>query len=222
MTSPLLALFLAAAVPTTPPPAVPATAPPPAVERISIGGTGIAVPVPAGYCPPQGNEVSVIAMVNAADTINDTPLALVSCRPGVGALDDYYLFKTTKTAVALELSRPVLLAGLGPAFKTLDTKALMDKAKSALKDGFGDSISVSDGTIAPAGQDDVCGYMAGILGVEANGQKGRIAIALCVTTIKRKLVTINHYEPASAKRSQAQMLADVRSFADRMIAANEK
>jgi hypothetical protein len=212
----LTALMLAAAVPATPPPVAPAE------QRFAIGTTGIILPTPPGYCVPQGNAEAAIAMVNAADTMNDTPAALVSCRPGVQPLADYYLFKSPKQAVAAELSRPVLLAGLGPAFKALDMNQVMDKVKSSLKDGFGDSITIGEGSMAPAGQDGVCGYLLGSFTVAAAGQQERLVVALCVTTIKRKVININHYEPAAAGRSQAQMLADVRAVADRMIAANEK
>ncbi|OSZ72361.1 hypothetical protein CAP39_03180 [Sphingomonas sp. IBVSS1] len=216
MTIALTALMLAAAVPATPPPVAPAE------QRFAIGATGIILPTPPGYCVPQGNAEAAIAMVNAADTMNDTPAALVSCGPGVQPLDDYYLFKSPKQATAFELSRPVLLAGLGPAFKALDMNEVMDKVKSSLKDGFGDSITVGEGSMAPAGQDGVCGYLLGSFTVEAGGRQVRLTAAVCVTSIKRKVININHYEPTSAGRSKVQMLADVRAMAERMIAANEK
>jgi hypothetical protein len=220
--SPLVvALALAAALPTAPNAAASAGSPA-SVERFTIGTTSIAVPLPAGYCVPDGDTAAATAMANAADTMNDTPLSLVSCRPGVGPLDDYYLFKTPKQASAVELSRPVLLAGLGPAFKALDMGQVMDKVKSSLKDGFGDSVTIGEGSMAPAGQDGVCGYLLGSFTVQAGGRQMRLVVALCVTAINRKVININHYEPASAGRSQAQMLADVRAIADRMIAANEK
>lgn len=176
MTIAFTALMLAAAVPATPPPVAPAE------QRFAIGATGIILPTPPGYCLPAGNAETAIAMVNAADTMNDTPAALVSCRPGVQPLDDYYLFKSPKQAATFELSRPVLLAG----------------------------------------QDQVCGYLLGSFTVEAGGRQERLTAAVCVTSIKRKVININHYEPTSAGRSKVQMLADVRAMAERMIAANEK
>lgn len=135
-----LALLFAAAVPTTSSPAKP-----PQVENPIIGKTSIAAPLPSGFCVPEGNEAVGIAMVNAADTMNDTPMALVSCGSGVKPMDDYCLFKSPKQAAAV-----------------------------------------------------------------------------CFTSINRKVLTINHFERASAQRSQAALLAHVRAIADRMIAANEK
>lgn len=213
--------LLAAAVAAVPSATAPVTPIPAPVETIAIGAVNLSVPVPAGYCVPEGETAVIVAMTNAADTMNDTPLALVSCRPGTRPLADYYLFKASKQVQGLELSRPVLLAGLGPAFKMLDSKAIMDKVKSSMKDSFGDSVSLTEGSITPAGQDDVCGYLSGVLTGQANGQQTRLAVAVCLTSVNRKVVSINHYEPAEANRGQAAMLADVRAIAERMIAANE-
>lgn len=201
--------------------AAPTATPTTTAAQFSIGPATLIMPVIAGYCPPEGDLATGLAMVNAADPVNDTPVSLVACRPGVPPMSEYYLIKSVKDFKAAELSRPVLLAGLGPAFKQLDTKALFEKAKEAMKDGLGGSITIGEGSISPSGQDDVCGYLLGTMTVQSAGGASKLVAAICITTVKHKIISINRYESADAKRTPLALLADVRAIAERMIATNE-
>lgn len=212
--APLLAGLMAATVP--------AVAPPPGVMTFSVHTTPLRLTLPAGYCAPAGAQESVAAMAAAADPLNDTLATVLKCGPPQEGFTDYFLIKVTKAQQALELSRPVMLAALGPAFRTLDSKAIMDQTKSAMKDSFGDSIALTEGSITPAGQDGVCGYLNGVLSVQAGDQAGKMTLTTCVTTVKRKIVAINHYRVGAPQGTQAERLAIVRRIADGMIADNEK
>lgn len=195
---------------------------PPTLLPFTVGKTDLRFVVPTGYCAPEGEAAAAIAMVNAADPANITPITVVSCRPGVVANADYYMVKATKQMLDGEFSRKVLLAGLGPAFKTFDSKTVMDQMRTAMKDNFGSSIKLGEGNIIPLGQDEVCGYLGGVIGVQSGSEQKKMAAVVCITSVKMKVLGFYHFQADSPTLNQANMLASARALAERTIAENEK
>lgn len=195
---------------------------PPTLLPFTVGKTDLRFVVPPGYCAPDGEAAVGLAMVNAADPMNITPITVVSCRPGVAPMADYYMVKATKSLLDVEFSRKVLLAGLGPAFKTFDFKPVMDQVRTAMNDNFGSSIKLGEGTIVPLGQDDVCGYLGGVVSIQAGAEQKKIAAVVCITSVKMKMLNFYRFQADSPKLNQADMLASARALAERTIAENEK
>jgi hypothetical protein len=199
-----------------------ASATPAGVVDFTVNTTPLRLSLPAGYCTPTGQLESVAAMMAAADNLNVTLATLATCGAPQAAFNDYFLVKAVKDSLPMELSRPVLMAGLGPAFKAVDGKAVLDHTRSAMKESFGDALTVTDGAIGPVGQDGVCGYLAGVMGVKSGETEAKVTLTSCVTSVKRKVIAIHHYRVGLPQGTQAERLAVVRRVADRMIAENEK
>jgi hypothetical protein len=199
-----------------------ATQAPASAIAIKIATTELRLTPPESHCVPIGEGAAVAQVMEAADTLNLTLATLVDCRPGAQPYRSYYLVKTPRGALLSTIQRPELMAQLGPAFQAIDLAALQKQVDSGLTTALGRDLKLDVGSIKPAGQDEVCGYLAGELRMTgADGKPAAVTMAGCMTTVRGKLLTIYHYQPAGSESGLAKHLAVVRAVADRMIADNE-
>jgi hypothetical protein len=185
--------------------------------RFQVTGVEIALPVPKGYCEPQGHGIAVAQLVAASDDDNVTDLTLHQCGDETRFVD-YYILKTTKVMLTVAVSREELIAAMVDALDDPAVKASVDPAKlnPEIERGFagvtGQKLSV-DTSVRWVGHDDVCVYLAGT--VTFKDPKGDSARAMsgCMTAVGGRAVNIYRYSDGADPKNAARYLADVKAMA---------
>ena len=204
----LLAVSVAASVVS-----VPARAQQGGTAEFSIGTVNYTVPIPAGYCLPEGARQIELARYGASlDKENVTPLTLYSCGPSA-SMSDYVLVKTptaltsTRITLANILQDPQFARAEKPSAQT----GVEDTLEGALAEQTGKDIAVST-AVAALGHDDVCGLIGG--SVTATGDRViHVSLGGCMTSLGDRAFVVFFYadgnDPATVKR----LMAKARVFA---------
>ncbi len=196
--------------------ALPALAQDTQTARFQVTGVEVALPIPKGFCMPQGKGAIVAQLLAASDTVNVTHLTLNSC-DAQAADTDYYLFKTTRSVLAIQMSRKEWIAALleyleDPAVKNaIDPAKIGPEAEREFEKVFGQKASVG-GDITWLGHDEACVYLGGVISFETEGVRYKRAVSGCMTAVGGRSVNIYRYSeglPANATR----YLADVKAVA---------
>jgi hypothetical protein len=163
--------------------ATPASAQDAETARFQVTGVEISVPIPKGYCLPQGRGVTVAQLVAASDNANVTDLTLHQCGDETRFVD-YYLLKTTKSLLALNISRGELIAAMVEALDDPAVKASIDPARlspeieRSFSEVTGQKTAITSG-LRWVGHDDVCIYLAGIVTFKGEAGESRRAVSGC-------------------------------------------
>jgi hypothetical protein len=179
-----------------------------------VGGVAFSMQIPDGYCLPSGKMADIAQLLAAGDTVNTTDLMLTRCDGEVLKwANDYTFVKTPSTALLATVDRATLLTQLGLAFgKTLDTKSWRDTAAKSMSDITGTKIDIS-GTFAPRGKDDMCGYMAGVLHYDTPGISYDQPIAVCITAIGGRVLSIFRTGTKSDEAGILSLMRETRALA---------
>jgi hypothetical protein len=181
-----------------------------------LGGVAFEVPLPKGYCPPQGKAIDVAQMVAAADVDNITDLSLFPCGND-GSAANYYLVKTPKGMLATSMTRPQVLAAVGAEFdkpefnEMLASGAINDKTSKAYTD-MTRQVTTLTGQVKPLGRDETCAYLGGVLNFKTDKIAYSRAISGCITAVADRVVFVFRYsegEPGNVFK----MLPDAKAFA---------
>lgn len=197
--------------------AVPAHAQEAQTARFQVTGVEIALPIPKGYCLPQGKAVSVAQLVAASDDVNVTDLTLYQCGDEARFVD-HYVLKTTKSLLGINIAREELIAAMINALDDPAVKEAVDPAKLApeWERGFA-NVTGQKATISSAlrwlGHDDVCVYLAGIVTFKnANGESVR-AVSGCMTAVAGRAVNVYRYSDGADPANAPKYLSDVKKMA---------
>lgn len=194
----------------------------PAEASFRLGGMTFRLPLPSGYCLPQGLDVDVAQQVAAGDIENLTHLTLFPCTsgkggPGIGD-QNYIVIKTPRQVLLTQVSREELLKGLGeefekPAFAEALTSgnSLKDIAKGA-SEALGTPVDLS-GEVAPRGKDEICAYLGGTLKVETKAISYTVAVGGCITSIEGRVMTVYWYGPDQGPAGIARLLVKTKALA---------
>lgn len=166
----------------------------------SVGGKRFLMPIPEGYCLPDGNDKTLLDATASGDKYNITPLALIRCDrrnhpEGVGA--DYLLLKAPRELLEAEMSRPEFLKLVEPEmgkakWQDGENDKLFGTVSQNMTDAMGSDIAIT-GTLGPQGVDDDCAYIGGKLNVEVAARKQVMLGGVCMTTVGGKVMTVNAY-----------------------------
>lgn len=196
--------------------AMPAFAQEAQTARFQVTGVEVALPIPKGFCLPRGKGAVVAQLLAAGDTSNVTHLTLDSCNEQAADID-YYLFKTTRSVLAIQVSREEWIAALiahldDPAVKTaIDPSKIKPEVEREFETMFGQKASVG-GDITWLGHDDTCVYLGGVMSFETEGVSYKRAVSGCMTAVGGRSVNVYRYSegvPANVTR----YLADVKAIA---------
>lgn len=186
------------------------------VASFRLGGVAFEVPLPAGYCPPQGRAIDVAQMVAAADVDNITDLSLFPCGDD-GSAANYFLVKTPKSMLATSVTRPELLAAAGAEFdkpefnEMLASGTINDKTSKAYTD-MTQQVTTLTGQVKPLGRDETCAYLGGVLNFKTDKIAYSRAISGCITAVADRAIFVFRYsegEPANVLK----MLPVAKAFA---------
>lgn len=127
--------------------------------RFSVGTVSFAMPVPEGYCVPEGEAIARMQRVSARDSEGVTALALVSCGEHAD-IGDFMMIKTSPAFAA----RPMTLAELmsDPTFANPPRADTASPGKRTMTRANGEQVEVEGGARG-MGHDDVCGYVGGAM-----------------------------------------------------------
>lgn len=191
----------------------------PAPSTFRIGGVDFALPLPTGYCVPQGKQIDIAQLIAAADPNSVTHLTLMKCGVEIttGA-NDYTLIKTPKTALVAAVDRPTLLASLGAEFDKPETLKYLqsDAFDKKVSEDAGKVIPGKPqftGDIKPLGRDDVCAYLGGTTKVVGNGASYSQAVGTCITSIGKRVVVVNRYGIRADEAGVAILLRQAKALA---------
>ena len=182
-----------------------------AAENISfsIGNTQIVGTVPTGYCLPDNSMKAAVQLTAAADNVNVTHATIVKCAaPGEAqAFEDYLILKTPAQALLPMVTQDELFTELEKVFGTQEYKkqtspeAMQQNVSTNFERVLGTPIKL-DGTLQPAGKDDACLYLVGVLGLEAKDVTSyKRGVAVCITTVRNKVLSVNAYVPGDNRQA---------------------
>ena len=197
--------------------ATPALAQEAQTARFNITGVDIALPVPAGYCLPEGKRAAVAQLLAASDDTNVTDLTLNRCEDD-RAFADYYLVKTPKAMLAVTVTRAQLIDLM---VKTIDDpalKAALDPAKigpeveKSLERVIGQKTTIG-GEVKWLGHDDVCVYLGGVISLKRANADYKRALSGCLTAVSGRALTIYRYSDGTDPANVTRNLADAKALA---------
>lgn len=183
----------------------------------------------SGYCLPNAELKAIEQLMAAADTMNVTLLTMVRCDDAIAPLtmDEYFILKAPKTELFATLTQEQLFEGLSEEFgnpqsevNMLDGK-VMDEVSETYTNLLNTELKV-DGTINPAGIDDVCGYLAGVLELSSDGETIKASAAVCLTIAKNKLLSVNYYAPGETEADVRSAMAKAKDIAKFIRATNSE
>ena len=194
------------------------------VARFTLGPESIAWRYPAEYCLPAGDDAATAKLVAAADEVNTTHLHLDRCN----SRNHYVILKSPNGAPDTAMTRPAFLETMAAQFKTMklgvdnpSPKALDD----AIASRFGAMIGTDVDLKSNAGwisRDDLCAYLGGIGRYSAGSMTSNVAFGGCMTTVRRRIITVYVFDKASDTAAMAALLHEARKLAADIIAQNEK
>ncbi|MDQ8757289.1 hypothetical protein RCO27_13745 [Sphingosinicella sp. LHD-64] len=190
-------------------------------QRASFRMPGIEfeLPIPAGYCLPQGAQADAAQLLAAADSLNVTHLTLVRCEESPEAATDYNLIKTPRQALLTTIERRAFLDSVGEAFATTELTQLMEsgslnsQSEEGISQVIGRQIDIS-GSIRPLGRDQVCAYVGGTVQMQSNEVSYDISMGACMTIVSSRLLFIYAYGPASGSAGVARLMVRARRLAE--------
>ena len=184
-----------------------------------VGGVEFSMPMPAGYCLPQGTQIDVAQLIAAADTNSVTHLTLVRCGKAFStAANDYTLIKTPKTALIATIERPELLASLGAEFDKPETLKMLqsDEFDQEISKQAGEVIPGKPqftGDLKPLGRDDVCAYMGGTVKVEQGSFSYLQSVGTCITSVGKRVIVVNRYGVRADDAGVASLVREAKAEA---------
>ncbi len=191
-----------------------------ASETIEVGGVKITVPIPDGYCVPDGMMAEMTKKIADMDKYNATHLTIMKCDED-GSLSpepDYFILKTPMTMLTMDVNKPGLIASMGAAFanpafgKMMNGEAMNNEMSSAMSEGFGTKMDFN-GETRPLGKDSDCAYIGGVMEMSTEAMSRKLATAICVTAVGKRTVTINWYGTDTTNEGVVALAKKARAIA---------
>jgi hypothetical protein len=156
-----------------------------------FAGVRFALPIPKGYCLPQGAAAEGMRRLAEIDTRNVAHFALTTC--GDERMEgDHIRILTSRSMLDAVVTRETLLANMKPLFATpgaLDTARTLDQASDALTQSLGTRVDLR-GKLGPIGMDSVCAFMGGFATVTMGDSSYVQSVAACMTTVGDRVLQI--------------------------------
>jgi len=184
----------------------------PGWTSFTVGGANFEMPIPAGFCLPNGKTADAARLLATGDKDNVTSVTLLSCT-GDG-FDTYILIKTPVSLSNTDFTREETLKSLGAAFETPLFKdrlpsAVIDKSAQGLSEAFGQKVDLA-GEVKPLGKDQACAYLGGTMDVKMPQITYRVSVGTCLTAVGRRFIAVNAYGPDKGSAGVAALVATAR------------
>ncbi len=187
-----------------------------AVLAFNAAGQEFGMPVPAGYCPPEGEDIAVARRVAAMDPVNETPIDLQRCGT---AGDDYVLVKYPKAGGVFEMDRAMFLALVAAELEAPGADAILSEGAELANEGIADATANRGRVDIPdfgyTGTDDICAYLSGTITVQLGESSRQGLAASCITLVGERNLVIHVYNflgTASVEELRAHAATIARSI----------
>lgn len=190
-----------------------------------IGDQAFKWTLSADFCLPTGSDATFAQTLAQADKQSLTSLTVVGCE-GANRFEHYAIFKSPTAYLLSNIERPAILASLGAQFDkpeliaALNSGTVDEGVKKRFAEGIGIDVNVKS-SFAPMGRDDVCAYLGGQSHYEAGGESARAAFVACLTTVKKRVISINVYERFVDVGTIAKLVPQAKAIAQALIRQNE-
>ena len=168
------------------------------VVNFSIGNRQFSMPVPEGYCTPEGELVDAANAAAEIDTMNVTLTTLFACNEGEMQMpvERYILVKTPRFAVHELLEKVTSLQEW-----EMDLRGPDAEGGAQIEEGVEDSYQRMRGenleldmTTRLLGRDEECVYLGGRFATESSARSILGRAVTCMTVRGRKAININLYD----------------------------
>lgn len=180
-----------------------------------VDETSFVVPAPKGYCA-EGKGVA--AYLDQQRRVNPAALpdvAMMRCGEAEISLDFYAVRVVRegppKTLASLldDLRRTLPAAQAQPS---LVPQSAADALAKRLGDAFETSIRMNAG-ITPAGLDETCGYVVGVVHLEDGGKQVDTTAVGCITVIGDRVIYLFRYRPGTDRAAAIAAMPEIRALA---------
>ncbi|MBX3483991.1 hypothetical protein [Phenylobacterium sp.] len=195
------------------------------LTAVRVGGDEIRVPVPDGYCPPEGRYANIAQVTDAMDSQSITYLALIDCEAlAAGANLRRYLFLRAPKAMAdQKLTRAELIERMGPIPETPLNLALgnpaWEQARAEAERAAGRKLKVG-ADMRPVARDANGYYVAGVIRLSAGAEARPTAVAVGATVVKGHVLAVTSYIAGSDVEALRETLDVAKASAKAIAEAN--
>jgi hypothetical protein len=186
----------------------------PVIHRFTIGSEAFSVPVPEGYCLPQGADVALSEELAALDVQSHTLADLNRCG-SIG--EDYIHIKTPRTARPVPLPKALFLPLIARELESASGQKLMndamDKAGKQITDKTENAISLDEMKPRYGGLDEDCVYMVATGKVVVGEEALSLMTAGCMTVVDKRFITVAAYSGVDSGTTEEQLKARARAVA---------
>ena len=184
-----------------------------------MGGIDFAVPIPAGYCMPQGRDIDIAQALAAADNVNLTHVTLMKC--GETDLLNYYILKTPRGAILKDLQLESFLNEIGVQFQStaiqdfMKDGSLEKEVKKGLQTVLGGDLDLTT-DIKPLGRDERCAYVGGTAEFTNVPDPYKISMGGCITIISNRIISVYSYGSRIDAQGVVEQLKKAKELSVRM------
>lgn len=194
--------------------AAPVAAQDAAAHRFEIDGNAFEVPVPAGYCLPEGAALVLAEEIARLDRMNFTHANFDRC----GTFgDDYVHIKTPRVSEPVNMPKSLFLPLLaremeGAAGPQMMTDAIEEAGRTIAED-TGNAVLLGQTVPRFGGYDTDCVYVFLDANVVVGESVAVMRSATCMTLVGRQFIAVNAYAAEQTGTTDAQLKARSRAVA---------
>jgi hypothetical protein len=184
---------------------------PPSAFR--VGTVAFNLPVPEGFCLPEGEDAAAAQLIAASDRDNVTHLSLLQCDEKRRWID-YFLIKTPTVALMATMTNAELQQAVEPELaKGFNSDEIVASVSKEVSDTFRSKVDLK-GQIVFLGKDESCLYLGGVFDVAgANGTGYTLAMAQCMTVVEGKMLSIYRYGGGKGRKAVEALMPSTKILA---------
>lgn len=172
----------------------------PAEANFRIAEAALAMPVPSGLCVPAAQVAALSQMTSAADPSNVTVADFWNCGAPELAGSHYVLLKVPTQVLVLQVEKADALKQLEAVLSAPGAPMFDGSYDAAVKEGIDKVTGMQTklkSNFGYIGRDADCLYMGGRVDISIGAAKtptGGGLVAVCMTVVGKKLLSVNVYD----------------------------
>lgn len=187
--------------------------------RFMIGTIEYSLPIPEGFCLPQGEELADSQYIATFDPTNATPVDLQRC----GTYNsNYTLVKHARNAPPVGLSRAAFIEVMAQYFADQANKPSLDSSIDKVREGMSEKtdgvMTQGETQFGYTGHDDTCIYLAGKMQVVIDGTAFWRNVGSCTTLVGGRVISIHSYANEDWNIPSAELRDRSRDIAQSIVA----
>ncbi|WP_066651366.1 MULTISPECIES: hypothetical protein [Sphingomonas] len=188
----------------------------PTTTDFTVGGLKFRVAIPAGFCLPQGEQITQAAQIAAGDPANITNVMLIECGVQSPALPELVAIKTLRMYATTPLQRETFIAQIAAALPTIETpdaqQKLLQQTSGSIASATGTKVDLK-GALRGQGRDATCAYIGGSIDVTFAGKQATGVIGACATVVGSRQFSVYRVSYKPQSDGGAGLLTETRKIA---------